>query len=334
MNYEELELKLKSSITYANSNDKFILEYFKKKFSIYPYENDIMFVFDNNREFENRNHMVAIHKRNSGCVPMHIYNYIVITYVYSGKFTMKIEDKTITLYEGDVVIFDKRVPHSVGATGKDDLGINIIINEKYFFNNYINKLPNNELLTQFIIELMNNKHNHDHYLLFFTQKDYLVHNCIQNILCEHFDPNISSDIIIDNYIMILITHLTRKFQYNTNISKAIFKNNELYNQILCYIKKNYQEGNLMKMCEHFGYDTSYTSKLIKNFFGKTFKQMINEERMKRTIILLEDRELTIYEIADRVGINNLTSFYKRFQEYAGCTPQEYRDKIMSVTESI
>ncbi len=81
------------------------------------------------------------------------------------------------------------------------------------------------------------------------------------------------------------------------------------------------------MCQHFGYDPSYTSKLIKKFAGKTFKQMVNEERMKKAMILLQNKELPVYEIAQEVGIHNLTSFYKRFHEYSGYTPQEYRNQL-------
>ena len=80
------------------------------------------------------------------------------------------------------------------------------------------------------------------------------------------------------------------------------------------------------MCHDFGYDPSYTSKLIKQFSGKTFKHLVNEERMKKAAILLQNHELPIYEIAHQIGINNLTSFYRRFQAYYQCTPQQYRDR--------
>ena len=177
-----------------------------------------------------------------------------------------------------------------------------------------------------MIELMNNQTNHNHYLLFHTKKDHLVTNCIQNILCEHFDSTICSEDLIDNYIMILITHLVRKFQYNTNLSVSMFKNQQLMDDLLNYIQRHFREGNLNKMCHDFGYDPSYTSKLIKQFSGKTFKQLVNEERMKQAAVLLQNRELPIYFIAQEIGINNLTSFYKKFQLYYQCTPQQDRDK--------
>lgn len=325
MNYQQLEEKLHSPIAYRQTSDQELISHFKKKYAVVPYNNDIMFVFHHEREFQNRNHIISLHPKKSGRVPMHIFHYIVMTYVYSGTFYMTVEDEVITLREGDIIILDKHVPHSVAPTGDNDLGINIILNDNYFAHKFINQLPNDQLITKFMHELMNRQHTHNHYLLFYTKKDHLIHNCVQNILCEYFDPTTCSDDIIDNYIMILITHLARKGQYNTNLTASLFKNQQLLDQIIDYIHKNYQDGNLTQMCSLFGYDPSYTSKLIKRFSGKTFKQLVNEERMKKATILLHNHDIPIYEIAQEVGISNLTSFYKRFQEYKGCTPQEYRE---------
>ena len=327
MNYEELEEKLLSPIAYAHSTDESILKHFKQKYDIVPYENDIMFIFHHEREFQNKNHIISIHQKCSGRVPMHIFHYIVLTYAYSGTLTITVENQKITLNQGDIIILDKHVPHSVAPTSEHDLGINIILHENYFSHRFINKLPKEQLITQFMIELMNHQYTHNHYLLFYTHQDYLIHNCIQNILCEYFDPMTSSDELIDNFIMILITHLARKADYNTNLSMEAYKNKQLLNDILKYIQQHYQEGNLQQMCHQLGYHPSYISKLVKHFYGKTFKQIINEERMKKATILLQNKDIPIYQIAEDVGIHNLTAFYKRFNQYAGMTPQEYRDSI-------
>lgn len=39
---------------------------------------------------------------------------------------------------------------------------------------------------------------------------------------------------------------------------------------------------------------------------------------------LAESEMSIDKIASLVGYSNLTSFYKAFQKWAGCTPAEYR----------
>ncbi|MBO0458117.1 helix-turn-helix domain-containing protein [Enterococcus hulanensis] len=327
MNYDELEKKLWSSSTYSGMTDAELLDHFNKKFPSVPFNNDEMFIFHHNREFENRNHIISVHDRKSGRVPMHIFHYIVITYVYSGSFTITVEEEVVTVNEGDIIILDKHVPHSVAPTGENDLGVNIILNEQFFPNKFINRLPTNQLITTFIIEMMNHRHTHNHYLLYFTNNDMLLKNCIQNILCEYFDPRTCSDDIIDNYIMILISHLARESSYNTNFLANKTKNRELVNRIFDYINQNYQTGNLTDMCSRLGYNASYISKLIKQTSGKTYKQLVNEQRMKKALILLQNNELPIYEIAEQVGISNLTSFYKRFKDFTNCTPQEYRRRV-------
>lgn len=326
MNYTELDIKLNSDFSYENISEELMISHFQSKHETIPFNDGSLFVFNHDRQFHGKNHIVSFHKRNTCKIPMHIYHYIIINYVYSGTLSIIVEDEEVVLNKGDLIIFDKHVPHSIKRTSGNDLGINIVLNDTYFSKKFINHLPNDKLISQFMFELMNNKNNHNHYLLFFTQRDELTHNCIQNILCEHLDPTICSEDLIDNFIMILITHLVRKFQYQTNLSIDMFRNQQLMEDILAYIRNHYIEGNLKKMCTHFGYDPSYTSKLIKKFSGKTFKQLVHIERMKNAIILLSNKSLPIYEIAEMVGINNLTAFYTRFYEYAGCTPQEYRDR--------
>lgn len=146
-------------------------------------------------------------------------------------------------------------------------------------------------------ELISSQRTHNHYLHFYTKKDYLVHNCIQNILCEHFDPHMCSDDIINNYIMILIIRPVRRFQYNTNLSAQLSKNQQLLDEIINYIHLHYQGGNLSQMYQHLGYDPSYTNRLTKKFAGKTFKQLMSEECVKKAMVLLRNRELPVYEIA-------------------------------------
>ena len=55
---------------------------------------------------------------------------------YSGTMIITVENDTVTLNAGDVIIFDKHVPHSVAPTSANDLGVNIVLNENYFSKNY------------------------------------------------------------------------------------------------------------------------------------------------------------------------------------------------------
>lgn len=54
MNYQELEKVLQGSLTYTNTSDKKLIEHFQEKFKMVPYNNDFLFIFHHEREFENK----------------------------------------------------------------------------------------------------------------------------------------------------------------------------------------------------------------------------------------------------------------------------------------
>lgn len=72
--------------------------------------------------------------------------------------------------------------------------------------------------------------------------------------------------------------------------------------------------------------------LSKNYLGEIFKQetgmsvgeFINKAKVQRAAILLLETELKWYEIAYRLGFNNIEYFTKMFKKIMGMTPQNYR----------
>lgn len=302
-----------------------ILEHFSQKYMSVPYQNHILFIFNHDRAFANRNHTIELHKKNNGIVPWHIYHYIVITYCYSGQMVLHIDEQIVTLKEGDLLIMDRHVPHKVEPTGPHDLGVNIILSDRYFSAAFTNRLARNSLLRQFFFELMQVQGSHIHYLIIHTGDDLLTKQCIDCILTETFHPRFGNDDIVDNFIMILLTHLERLEERQTNLVVKGSRNAELADDILLYIHRNYKNGNLSEMCSHFGYESSYASKVIKAQTGKTFKELVNDRRMKVAYQLLKKENIPVYEIAEAVGITNLTTFYKRFEACYGKTPKAMRD---------
>lgn len=139
---------------------------------------------------------------------------------------------------------------------------------------------------------------------------------------------VGPDEMIDGLVAVLLTNLFRTYEDDAGAVREVQKHSELIGTLHSHIQKNYQERSLAAMAEEFGYRSTYLSALIRKMTGMTFKQMVNEERMKHAVLLLQAGNLPVYEVAESVGIANLTQFYQRFKDYVGCTPQQYRDKAM------
>lgn len=66
--------------------------------------------------------------------------------------------------------------------------------------------------------------------------------------------------------------------------------------------------------------------LIFSLYGKTFKDLINELRIKRAISKLEEGYLdtfTLESLGEECGFNSRTTFYNAFKKETGISPSEY-----------
>jgi AraC-like DNA-binding protein len=61
--------------------------------------------------------------------------------------------------------------------------------------------------------------------------------------------------------------------------------------------------------------------------GITFREAVAVARMRRARALLEERELPVYRIAERVGYRSKAEFTKAFKRYAGMTPTAYMRSV-------
>lgn len=71
----------------------------------------------------------------------------------------------------------------------------------------------------------------------------------------------------------------------------------------------------------------YFSKFFKKTMGLTFTEYVNRKRIFRAEQLLLTSSLTITEIAETIGIENMAHFYEMFKRFNGCTPKQFIVKM-------
>lgn len=68
-----------------------------------------------------------------------------------------------------------------------------------------------------------------------------------------------------------------------------------------------------------------THALIKQYFGESYKNIIISQQMELADILLRDTELSLTEIAHRLGYNSYSGFYNAFKKYFSVSPEIARN---------
>ena len=92
-----------------------------------------------------------------------------------------------------------------------------------------------------------------------------------------------------------------------------------------FIQNNYQYVTLETMAAQFHLSEPYISKFIKDKSGKTFGEHVSGVRMKKAKVLLKNGNMTVENIAEAVGYQNVEHFNRQFKKMFNMTPVQYRN---------
>lgn len=60
--------------------------------------------------------------------------------------------------------------------------------------------------------------------------------------------------------------------------------------------------------------------------GTSYSELLEHLRLQRSMLLLENAELSVQEVADRVGYSDTANFTRAFKRWTGVTPQAFRQR--------
>ena len=154
------------------------------------------------------------------------------------------------------------------------------------------------------------------------------------IVCTHPDGHnhsgnihvhiVIGSIRIDAYMIVLFCEILRQYRSQSFSPKA--KSQWKIVDILDFLEANYLTVTLQSTADHFGFHPNYLSAFIKKETGHTFKELVILQKMCQACFYLTNTDFPIYEIAQKVGYDNLGFFYRKFTELYHMTPQEFRER--------
>ncbi len=256
-------------------------------------------------------------------VPLHRHSYLEMTYLYAGSCTATINGRRVRLDAGDVCIMDTQAIHAIDPTGEDDIVLNCLMGQKYFNAQFIGRLASSGMVAQFLADALNGHNKHDQYLLFHTADVPLVRELFENAFCEYLDPGVCSEDLLDSYMTMIFIQLARCYQ-STKEEECHRESRRYMTEVLRYIEQNYATCTLEETAERFSFHPNYLSRALKKATGFSFKELVDQNRLRQAAFLLRSTALPIAEIAPQCGWSNLNQFYKKFEAGYGVTPGEYR----------
>jgi two-component system response regulator YesN len=97
--------------------------------------------------------------------------------------------------------------------------------------------------------------------------------------------------------------------------------------LLDFFEKHYSENiGIRDAAEALYISESYISKLLRWELGTTFSDYLGSIRIQKSIPLLRQNEMKIYEVAERVGYKDYRYFCSLFKKHVGVTPRQFRQR--------
>ncbi|MGE6414804.1 response regulator transcription factor [Planococcus kocurii] len=100
------------------------------------------------------------------------------------------------------------------------------------------------------------------------------------------------------------------------------------NKILSYIEQHYTEPlRLSEIAAHFHFNASYLSSYFSTHHKEGFSEYLNRVRIKKSMELLENSQVSISNISGMVGYSEHSYFCKVFKRITGMSPGKYRKEF-------
>lgn len=100
-----------------------------------------------------------------------------------------------------------------------------------------------------------------------------------------------------------------------------------------YIESNYcQNFKLSDLEEKYHFSSAYLTKLFRSVYGYSIYEYVLKLRMERAKELLENSDIKILDIAERLGYTDNHYFSKAFKNYYDISPSQYRNEYLQHME--
>ena len=254
--------------------------------------------------------------------PKHTHNYIEVIYMCSGSTRHVINGEEVILNQGELLFLSQTAVQEIYPAGEADIAVNFIVLPQFFEYGLNMMEPEENQLRSFVIDCLRGENEASGYLHFKVADILPVQNLVENLIWTLWNRQPNKRRTNQATMGLLFLQLMNYMDKLETDEKA--GQQKLMISVLSYIESHYKEGELTQLANDLHYDVYWLSREIKNRTGKTYTELIQGRRLSQAAYLLATTGLSVAEVAEAVGYDNISYFHKIFQKKYGMTPRRYR----------
>lgn len=258
---------------------------------------------------------------------LHTHDYIELAYVAEGELRQRILGRDVTFCSGDVCLIDKNCMHQDYLFRQDTSIIFIGLANDIFDEAMVGKIGDEKILYFLRTALMKQK-NVQQYLHFKPENQARpkMEACITELIGELELEAAGFPYICKGLLIRILNYLSTEYDFQLSKEQKKRMGSLVLEEMKTYIGKHFADVTIKELADRFHFNEDYFNRILKENTGRTYSEYVRGIRLAEAEKLLRSEELTVEEIANRVGYHNKGYFYKIFVERYGMTPAALRKK--------
>jgi len=259
--------------------------------------------------------------------PRHKHNFFELTFILKGSGQHILNESIIDYKAGDVFFLTPKDEHEFVIAEPTRFGV-LKFTEQLFLekiNSIIDKSWHKHLETVIFHSNIISKS-----IVVFDSDRIQMFRLYQMIKDEHQNHSLSSRNIILELFGALLIIVSRNLEHSNNdLQRKIISEEERVESILTYIRHNLLDKERIKIkaiADAFHMSPNYVSVFIKKHAGISIQQYVIQTKLNMAERLLKQTNLSISQIADKMGFNDSSHFNKIFKKYKEVNPSEFNSK--------
>ncbi|AND63381.1 cupin [Flavobacterium covae] len=252
---------------------------------------------------------------------LHQHEEIQISYIEKGEGTIIVGDTISEYNAGDIIVFGSNLPHVFKSEINKEEELSLV--HSIFFDATVIKeslqvLPESTQILNFLED---------------TRNGYKVLSKKEKIYSIIFDLSTAKDTTKFIKFLQLLNKLTfskkkslSSFRYNKDITDSEGKRMQVVYE---FVMNNFDKKiSLEEIANIANMTKNAFCRYFKVRTNKTFFQFLIELRIeKASRILTSNHEISVVEIAELTGFNNISNFNRKFKEIKKTSPMNYRKRF-------
>lgn len=275
----------------------------------------------------NHYHLCKRTTTDAGEVPHH-HDCYQIVYVTKGRMYHGLPGHQVTLEPGDAFIVPPGYVHGTQASyGHENEYYSLSFRRGLFSPGFVTS-PAYKFLSALRLSSMQDKPEDVRLRVHLAETDQRRMERLFLSLLEEFEENWDLEATMAGSLIAGMLRILARTYFGGQRQDSVEKAQDAIRACMRYLDFNYMlDLKVDDLARQFALSRSSFVQLFSQMAGMPVKQYLHHKRIEQAKNLCTVESLPIREIAQLVGYEDFSTFYRNFKKITGQSPAEYREKI-------